>query len=75
MYWDEGEGWSFKKGNYSLQQFTAEKGANNKVIVKLAGKIGKYQTENKDMAIVKVVTKQGIRQGSGNLTEGIEIQL
>ena len=75
MYWDEGEGWSFKKGNYSLQQFTAEKGANNKVIVKLAGKTGKYQTENKDMAIVKVVTKQGIRQGSGNLTEGIEIQL
>lgn len=75
MYWDEGDGWSFKKGNYSLQQFTAEKGADNKVTVRLAGKTGKYQTENKNMALVKVITKQGIRQASGSLTEGIEVQL
>ena len=75
MYWDEGDGWSFKKGNYSLQQFTAEKGADNKVIVKLAGKTGKYQTENKDMAIVKVATIEEVSPVSGALAEGIEVQL
>ena len=31
--------------------------------------------ENKGMAIVKVITKQGIRLASGNLTEGIEVGL
>lgn len=74
MYWDAGEGWDFKKGAYSQQMFTAEK-QGNKVLVKLAGKKGKYATENNDMAIIKVITEQGIRQASGNLLKGIEVEL
>lgn len=74
MYWDAGDGWSYKKGDYSLQQFSAER-KDNKVIVKLTGKTGKGETENKDMAIVKVITEKGILHASGNLLEGIEVKL
>lgn len=74
LYWDAGDGWSFKKGDFCLQQFTAEE-ENGKVIVKLAGKKGKRKLENGNMAVVKVLTEQGVRQASGNLEEGIEIKL
>ena len=74
LYWDEGDNWSFKQGNYSLQHFRAQT-IDGKVIVKIEKREGEYQTENADMAIVKVITKGGIRQASGNLEEGIEIKL
>jgi len=48
---------------------------NPKVIVKLTSEKGKFKTENKDMAIVKVLTDQGVCQASGNLVEGIEVNL
>ena len=73
MYWDAGDGWSYKKGDYSLLQFVAERNGD-KVTVKLTKKTGKYNTENKDMAVIKIITDQGIRQASGNLVEGIEIR-
>lgn len=55
LYWDEGDNWSFKDGNYSFQHFTAIRTADNKVQVKITPKKGKYITENNDMAIVKIV--------------------
>lgn len=75
FYWDEGDNWSFKDGNYSFQHFTAIRTADNKVQVKITQKKGKYITENNDMAIVKIITDKGIYQASGNLVEGIEVQL
>lgn len=75
LYWDEGDNWSFKDGNYSFQHFTAIRTADNKVQVKIPQKKGKYITENNDMAIVKIITDKGIYQASGNLVEGIEVQL
>ena len=56
LYWDEGDNWSFKDGNYSFQHFTAIRTADNKVQVKIIQKKGKYITENNDMAIVKIIT-------------------
>lgn len=56
LYWDEGDNWSFKDGNYSFQHFTAIRTADNKVQVKITQKKGKYITENNDMAIVKIET-------------------
>ena len=67
LYWDEGDNWSFKDGNYSFQHFTAIRTADNKVQVKITPKKGKYITENNDMAIVKIITDKGIYQASGNL--------
>lgn len=75
LYWDEGDNWSFKDGNYSFQHFTAIRTADNKVHVKITQKKGKYIIENNDMAIVKIITDKGIYQASGNLVEGIEVQL
>lgn len=75
LYWDEGDNWSFKDGNYSFQHFTAIRTADNKVQVKITQKKRKYITENNDMAIVKIITDKGIYQASGNLVEGIEVQL
>ncbi len=75
LYWDEGDNWSFKDGNYDFQHFTAIRTADNKVQVKITQKKGKYITENNDMAIVKIITDKGIYQASGNLVEGIEVQL
>lgn len=75
LYWDEGDNRSFKDGNYSFQHFTAIRTADNKVQVKITQKKGKYITENNDMAIVKIITDKGIYQASGNLVEGIEVQL
>lgn len=75
LYWDEGDNWSFKDGNYSFQHFTAIRTADNKVQVKITQKKGKYITENNDMAIVKIYGDKGIYQASGNLVEGIEVQL
>lgn len=75
LYWDEGDNWSFKDGNYSFQHLTAIRTADNKVQVKITQKKGKYITENNDMAIVKIITDKGIYQASGNLVEGIEVQL
>lgn len=75
LYWDEGDNWSFKDGNYSFQHFTAIRTADNKVQVKITQKKGKYITENNDMAIVKIHYDKGIYQASGNLVEGIEVQL
>lgn len=75
LYWDEGDNWSFKDGNYSFQHFTAIRTADNKVQVKITQKKGKYITENNDMAIVKIGFDKGIYQASGNLVEGIEVQL
>lgn len=60
LYWDEGDNWSFKDGNYSFQHFTAIRTADNKVQVKITQKKGKYITENNDMAIVKIITDKGI---------------
>lgn len=57
LYWDEGDNWSFKDGNYSFQHFTAIRTADNKVQVKITQKKGKYITENNDMAIVKIIIR------------------
>ena len=44
LYWDEGDNWSFKYGNYRFQHFTAIRTADNKVQVKIIQKKGKYIT-------------------------------
>lgn len=65
---------------HSRREITANKPSKpknkaDKVIVKLTSEKGKFKTENKDMAIVKVITDQGVCQASGNLVEGIEVNL
>lgn len=74
LYWDNGEGWEYRNGEYSLQKYSARTEGDS-VIVSLTGKEGSMETENNGMAIVKVITDNGIRQASGNLEEGITVKL
>lgn len=74
LYWDNGDGWEYRNGEYSLQKYSARTEGNS-VTVRLTGTEGSMETENKGMAIVKVITDNGIRQASGNLEEGITVRL
>ena len=74
LYWDNGEGWEYRNGEYSLQKYSARTEGDS-VIVSLTGKEGSMETGNNGMAIVKVITDNGIRQASGNLEEGITVKL
>lgn len=74
LYWDAGDGWDFQKKQYSMQKYVAEKQGNS-VVVKIAGQDGLMNLKSGNMAIVKVITDNGVRQASGNLTNGIEVKL
>lgn len=74
LYWDAGDGWDFQKKQYCMQKYVAEKQGNS-VVVKIAGQDGLMNLKSGNMAIVKVITDNGVRQASGNLTDGIEVKL
>lgn len=74
LYWDTGDGWDFQKKQYCMQKYVAEKQGNS-VVVKIAGQDGLMSLKSGNMAIVKVITDNGVRQASGNLTNGIEVKL
>ena len=74
LYWDAGDGWDFQKKQYCMQKYVAEKQGNS-VVVKIAGQDGLMSLKSGNMAIVKVITDNGVRQASGNLTDGIEVKL
>lgn len=74
LYWDTGDGWDFQKKQYCMQKYVAEKQGNS-VVVKIAGQDGLMNLKSGNMAIVKVITDNGVRQASGNLTNGIEVKL
>lgn len=74
LYWDAGDGWDFQKKQYCMQKYVAEKQGNS-VVVKIAGQDGLMSLKSGNMAIVKVITDNGVRQASGYLTDGIEVKL
>lgn len=74
LYWDAGDRWDFQKKQYCMQKYVAEKQGNS-VVVKIAGQDGLMNLKSGNMAIVKVITDNGVRQASGNLTNGIEVKL
>jgi alpha-glucosidase len=71
LYWDAGEGWGFKKGDYSLLRFQATE-KNGVTKINLTSSLGKYNI-NKDIRQVEaVVLKNGrIYSGPINLKNGV----
>jgi len=71
LYWDAGEGWGFKKGDYCLLRFQATE-KNGVTKINLTSSQGKYNI-NKDIHQVKaVVVKNGrIYSGPINLKNGV----
>jgi alpha-glucosidase len=70
LYWDAGEGWGFKNGDYSLLRFQATE-KNGVTKINLTSRRGRYNI-NKDIHQVKaVVVKNGqVYSGLINLKNG-----
>jgi alpha-glucosidase len=73
LYWDGGDGWDFKGGRYSLQQFEAKR-EGGKVTIRLAKSSG-IANAVPSTANVEVITAEGVRRASGNLASGIVVSL
>lgn len=75
LYWDSGNGWSFKKGNYSLLQFQASE-KTGIARIRLASRHGKYPINANIHHISAVVIKNGKRYcGAGTLATGISVAM
>ncbi|WP_207534441.1 TIM-barrel domain-containing protein [Desertivirga arenae] len=75
LYLDAGEGWGFKKGDYSLLSFTAKK-TGNSLNIKLASKKGSRNPETEIQKInAEVLINGKVYKGSGSLKSGIQVAL
>ena len=72
LYWDAGDGWEFRNGDYSKVNFKATT-ENGVVKVALASKEGNRAI---DLSKVKVelLAKGKVRRASGDLTKGITVK-
>lgn len=68
LYWDEGEGWEFRKGDYKLFSFEAELQGKN-LTLKLADTKGAGHVDLGKVK-VEVLYKGTVRRGEGDLANG-----
>lgn len=73
LYIDEGDGWGYQKGDYSLVTFTAEKQGTD-VVIKVSAKEGKRNYE-KDLNKISATVLIGGKTytGNGNVKDGIKV--
>lgn len=75
LYWDTGNGWSFKKGNYTQLKFHAS-GKNSVVRISVASVAGGYHISADIHHLNAIVIKNGkAYRGAGSLTRGINVLL
>jgi len=75
LFTDDGDGWGFRRGDYSLLKFTAKR-VGHKVIVRLNGKEGNRKIEKGIKKInVEVLLKGKVYRASGSLKYGIQIDV
>jgi alpha-glucosidase len=75
FYWDAGEGWGFRKGDYKLLKLLAklDKGVVN---VSLQNAAGTYAMNNEVKSVTAIVIKDGKQyQGTGDLQHGVRINM
>lgn len=63
LYEDAGEGWGFKKGEYLLTRYVAERG-DGEVTVKIAEAEGQMQRPQREVTM-ELITKDGVIRGTG----------
>ena len=73
MYWDEGDGWSFREGNYALLNFKAHREGNN-IVVTLDQKDGTYPL-NLDNVNVEVLKGGKTYRASGKASRPIKVKI
>lgn len=75
LYWDAGEGWAFRKGDYKLLKLRARL-ENGTVKVSLVTAAGVYPIAKEIRSVSAVVIQNGKRfEGTGNLQQGIKINM
>ncbi len=73
LFTDAGDGWGFRRGDYSLLRFTAKR-VGHKVIVRLKGKEGNRKVENEIKKInVEVLMNGKVYKASGTLKSAIKV--
>ncbi|MGF7073436.1 TIM-barrel domain-containing protein [Mucilaginibacter sp. 3215] len=75
LYWDRGEGWEFKKKQYSKIKFKATK-SGHEIMLRVVAQEGNYPI-NKEVAHLKVVVLKDGKEyfGAGNLKKGVSVQM
>jgi alpha-glucosidase len=75
LYWDRGEGWEFKKKQYSKIKFKATK-SGHEIMLRVVAREGNYPI-NKEVAHLKVVVLKDGKEyfGAGNLKKGVSVQM
>ncbi len=75
LYTDAGDGWGFKKGDYSLMTFSAKKDGNT-IRITMAKKDGDRKIEKGIEKInAEVLFKGKVYKGSGTLKEGVQVNI
>jgi len=73
LYWDEGDGWSFREGNYKKINFTARRNGRN-IEVSVADSEGNYPLEIGKVN-VEVLTNGKTLRSSGTLNSPITVKI
>lgn len=74
LYWDEGDGWAYQSGGFTMQRFIARRNGDT-VTVKLGNQTGRRTGFIPSKVKIEVITPQGLRTGSGSLESGVSIRL
>lgn len=73
LYADAGDGWTFKKGDYSLMTFSAKR-VKDKVYVNLMKKEGDRKMDSEIKKVnVQVLLEGKLYNGTGTLRDGVQI--
>jgi alpha-glucosidase len=72
LYWDGGDGFQYESGDFGRWRFTAQRDGE-KVMVKLDKSAGRHALPSN--ANIEVITRDGVRRGSGSLKSGVTISL
>ena len=71
LYEDDGDGYSFKNGDYCLSEFSAEL-IDGRVIVKLSNMDGNNKYKNR-LVSVAVIDENGVSSGYGDIANGVKV--
>jgi alpha-glucosidase len=75
LYWDAGEGWGFKKGNFKHLNFNAKK-EKGLVKVNIVKSTGNYNISNEITSIKTIVVQNGKQYvGTGSLKNGTTVHI
>lgn len=74
LYEDAGDGYGYRKGDYRLTTFRAERAPDNTLTLRALSHEGEREHPAREV-VVRVVTDRGSVEGRGSEDEGVQIKL